>query len=587
MSFSNLRTRIQSGGDSTSLRTVVVALGWFLAVSPAQAQDDTPPVTASEDESGGEDSAVESSSTSSSADTGDESEGEAESSAPVADEAPVTDEMSRLDEIERRLEMLDGLQAELEALRKVAAESEAIRAELEALKSEAAETQAALPPAPARSPVFGKLTPFANVTVRYDNIWTTDPTDLQVVPFEGLPTGDPGSGGLIVADRGAYFGGFRTKVRAGLRLDSDEAFLVGGIRMAVGESPNPSGSFVPLGDVFRPSSFGLDQAWFDIRPFKGKRDRLSIKAGKMPNPFWRGKVKGSGFASEMIFDNDINPSGASVGVKILDLPTIQLYNVTAWYVIQDTEAFRFRGLTGETSLIANQFRLETPWLTAAVAYYGFENLNAGLKAPGISSSYTEDGNGRLVGGASGAVMEPGTSANLMRAGLQATNNRVDYGPGAQGFMGGERAAMRLLNVGVQGHVSLPPGKAERVLLHLMVDYAINLSAPSLGPSSFVNGRRPEQHALGGSMGMSLGEQGGAVPPIDFWGTYRFVQADATLAALADSDLGRGTEYHGGEFAASVGLARNFKLGVAVFNFFRFPDFEVMDTRLFVDLIAKF
>jgi hypothetical protein len=568
LKMSNFRCRLCLGRDPVYVIAAIAAAAFAMNIAPAAAQEDAPSEASAEEESvpaeEGDDSTSE-----------DSSEKAEEAEAAVS--AP-----SRLDEIERRLELLDGLQAEVEALRKVAAESEVMRAELEALKA-----QPEAPPPPAKAVIFGKLKPFANVTVRYDNIWTTDPTDLNAVPFEGLPTEDPESGALVVAERGAYFGGFRTKVRAGLRFDSDEAFLVGGVRMAVGQSPNPAGSFVPLGDVFRPSGFGLDQAWMDARPLKGKRDRLSIKAGKMPNPFWRGKVKGSGFASEMIFDNDINPAGAAVGVKMLDLPNIKIHNVTAWYVIQDTEGFRFRGLTGETSLIANQFRVETPWLTAAVAYYGFENLNAGLKAPGISSSYTEDGNGRVVGGAAGAVMEPGTSANLMRAGLQATNNRVDYGPGAQGFMGGERAAMRLINVGVQGHVDLPPGNADRVLLHLMVDYAINLSAPPLGPSSFANVRPPEQHAVAGSMGLSLGKQGGSVPPIDLWGTYRFVQADATLAALADSDLGRGTEYHGGEFAASVGLARNFKLGVAVFNFWRFPDFEVMDTRLFVDLIAKF
>ncbi len=398
------------------------------------------------------------------------------------------------------------------------------------------------------------LKPFVSVTVRYDNIWTTDPTDLFWVPAEQFGPADD-------IEFGEYLDGFRTKVRFGLKYEKPSNLVDGGVRVAVGQNPNPSSSFVPLGDVFRPTGIGLDQYWLKIKPLKGKMAQvdLSLTAGKMPNPLWRGKVDGSAFASEMIWDNDVNPAGVAGHAKI-GTGDVSLSNVTAYWVIQDIEDRRFAGLTGEITKVVSQVRVDHPWATGAIGFYAIDNINSGLRAPGVTGS----GN---------ALIDPGSNAFLMNPGLQATNSRVNYGPGAIGFI---EDRMFLLSGGAQLH---PEFEIDSMPIkpHLMVDAVLN--------TVYFQRNR----GIGITAGTVIGGFGDdvAIHPIDFWFTYRNVEADATLSAIGDSDLGRGTEYEGIEVALAYSLSKQLKVSSAFFDFVRFPARQVHDRRLFVDIIANF
>ena len=405
--------------------------------------------------------------------------------------------------------------------------------------------------------VVGNLTPMAEITVRYDNIWTTDPTDLFFVPAEDVAAGQNAE----IPKAGEYLDGFRTKVRFGMTYDHEGALVAGGVRVAVGENPNPASSFVALGDAFRVTNIGLDQYWIQVRPLKDREGlAIELDLGKMPNPFWRGKARSSGFASEMIWDVDVNPAGAA-GTAILPVgDAFRIENTAAYWVIQDNEDRRFAGLTGEVNIIADQVRVLSKHASAALAFYAFENVNSGLRAPGIT-------------GPGNALVDPGSNAFLFNSGIQATNNRVTYGPGAVGFM---QERFRMVNLTVQIHPELELAGFP-VTPHLLVDAVLNMES------------RRGNRGVGLTGGVVVGgfEEGMKLHPVDVWFTYRNVEADATLSVFADSDLGRGTEYEGIEVAASYAVSKKLKVAAAFFDFDRWPARQIHDRRLFFDVSAKF
>ncbi|MCB9674400.1 MAG: putative porin [Alphaproteobacteria bacterium] len=406
-------------------------------------------------------------------------------------------------------------------------------------------------------PHLGGLKPFADVTLRYDNIWTTDPNDVFRVPREEVEVRD----NATIPGAGEYIDGFRTKVRFGVKTTDEDALLGGGIRVAVGQNPNPASSFVPLGNVFRPTGIGIDQYWMSIQPLI-KLDApvtLRLDAGKMPNPFWRGEVKGTAFATEMIWDNDVNPAGVAgtLGIPVNDSVTIE--NALAYWVLEDLEDRRFVGLTGEVNIIADQVRVKTPYVTAALTYTGFENINSGLHAPGVT-------------GPGNATIDPGSTAFLLGRGLQNGNNHVNYGPGAEGFRVGH---FRTLSLAGQFHHTVELDAMD-ITPHFMIDTVVNTSVKN------------DRVGVAVTAGSIIGgwDDASKVNPFDVWLTYRDVRGDATIAAIADSDLGRGTQYAGLEAVVGYSFAKNLKLAVNYFEFDRFPRRANHDRRIFFDLIGK-
>ena len=376
------------------------------------------------------------------------------------------------------------------------------------------------------------LHPTASVTLRYDNFFLEDQLDLL---------GDDD-----------YAGGFRTRVRFGLKYDDPSAVVNGGIRAAVGETPNPTASFTAIGDAFRPTGIGLDQYYLSIRPFDDRK-RASLTLGKMPQPFWRGDR--GGWRSELIWDSDVGPAGVALDVTLFKNDTFKLSNTAGYFVLQDIEDVRFSGLTGPVSLFANQLRLHTEYITAAFAFYDYENLNSGLRAPGVS--------------ADSAFLEEGTRAYLLRPGLQSTNRHVNYGPGADGFI---EEAYRVVNPSVQGN--LPISAVPATELWLMGDFVANTSVSE------------EQFGVGASLGVRTGDwtEESYTRPLNLWVTYRYVEADATLATFADGDLGGGTDVRGLEVGTSFSVFKSVKLVAIFLDFARAPQMDDRVRRVFGDVV---
>jgi len=359
--------------------------------------------------------------------------------------------------------------------------------------------------------------------------------------------------------------GLRARARLGVDFgDPAGSIVIGGFRLATGESPNPTVGFMTVGGMFQPGSFGLDQGWLAIRPFHD-RDRVSIILGRMPNPQWRGNV--GTFRSQLVWDNDINPTGAAVKALLLDRGTqdspVRLENVAAYYQVQETLDTRFVGLTGVTSLFLDQLKLvATKFVTGAVTFYDWENINVGLSAPGINSA--------------GVSTQTATPATLLGASLNQGNAAVSYGPTpAYGFYAN---AFRIINPTVELDLPIHSPRLGSPEVFLLGDYAHNFSTLSGAADG-----------VGVTLGTRLGSYAAEsrLNPLNVWFTYRYVDADTTIAAFADSDLGGGTHYEGFEAIAQYRVLKNLMGQVSYFDFWGYPLMENHVQTIYFDVMGDF
>jgi hypothetical protein len=374
------------------------------------------------------------------------------------------------------------------------------------------------PPPATTTPVLANvpIRLYANVNLRQDYQRPQDKADLLLEPNQ--------NDGLLA------------RLRFGLEYKDAKAPISGGVRVSAGETPNPAAPFTRLGDAFRPVTFGLDQFYVDVRPFKNK-ERVYFTLGKMPMPFWRGDVGNA--RAEMTWDDDISPVGGVVNLNLYqsDDKTVRLDNTGGYFIVEWFRQDRFAGLVGDTWLVADQLKLKVHRVSLAGSFYHYENLNSGARAPSF------------VPGQSAAIA-PGTNAFLLRPGPQRTNSEITLGPGAFGFASNR---FRILDLLAQG--SLPFGLPwlGRSEVFVLGQYTHNFSVDN------------ETDGWGGTLGISGGAYTRKLHPFNIWGTYRKVEADAALGTFADSDLGSGTDVKGLEISADYRITRNLLPYVSYFN----------------------
>jgi hypothetical protein len=352
--------------------------------------------------------------------------------------------------------------------------------------------------------------------------------------------------------------GLLTRLRFGIEFKDAKAPISGGVRVSAGETPNPASPFARLGDAFRPVSFGLDQFYVDVRPFKNK-ERVYFTLGKMPQPFWRGDEGNA--RAEMTWDDDISPVGGVVNLNLYanEDKTVRLDNYGGYFIVEWFRQDRFAGLVGDTSLWADQVKLKVHKVTVAASYYHYENLNSGARAPSF------------VPGQSAAVT-PGTNAFLLRPGFQRTNAQITLGPGALGFVSNEFDIVDLLAQGVLP-VDLPWLGSSH--LFALGQYAHNFTVDN------------ETDGWGGTVGISGGAFTRKLHPYNLWFTYRKVEADAALGTFADSDLGSGTDVKGFEITADYRVTRNLLPYASYFNQKITPQRSTSFNRFFLGISWDF
>ena len=425
--------------------------------------------------------------------------------------------------------------SDAERLRQLEREMERMREELDLLKKEDL-TMELSPKFPVK---FG-----AGITIRYDLTDVEDPTDVRL---------DENRDGL------------RTRSRFSAIFEPDGP-VNAGLRISTGENPNPTSPFIRLGDLFRSKSFNLDQFYIIVRPiqFFDARPRsefpidLALQIGKIPQPFWRA-TRGT-WNSEIIWDDDVSPEGVAIKLTAPKLlPFLQLEATGGYFILEEADNFRFAGLTGDTYLVAGQLKAEVAPVALAFTFYNYDRLNAGLRAPSFDPT-------------TGAFLAPGQTAFLLRDGLQRTNNQITFGPGALGFVDD---TFQIINL--TGLVALPlPVPILSSEVFLAGDYVKNLSV--------------EENDQGWSITAGLrggGGEGSILNPFTLWFTYRDVDADATLATFADSDLGGGTDYRGFEVGANYRLHKHLLLQISGFAYNGSPNKGNHWTRVFFDVVATF
>jgi hypothetical protein len=381
---------------------------------------------------------------------------------------------------------------------------------------------------------------FANVYLRQDFTTVQDKADLLL--------------------DGNSINGLLTRLRFGMEFKDTSSTVSGGIRVSAGEAPNPASPFIRLGDGFRPVTFGLDQFYVDIRPFKNK-ERVHAVFGKMPQPFWRGD-RGV-IRAEMTWDDDISPVGATLQTLLYkkddEGKLVTLENVAGYFIVEWFREARFSGLVGDTSLWADQMKLRVHRVNLAAAYYHWQNLNSGARSPSYNPGQS-------------ASLLPGQSAFLIRPGFQETNAFVDVGSGVYTF---RRNEFNLFEATAQGSlpVTLPfLGKSELVVLG---QYSRNFSVDT------------ERTGVGVSLGIVGGDPKGRLKPYSLHGTWRKVEADAALGTFADSDLGGGTDAKGFEVTGDYRVHKNLALTASYFDFMGAPLRSTKITRTFLGMIWDF
>ena len=400
-------------------------------------------------------------------------------------------------------------------------------------------------PSPTAAPGVGSSLPIkfgASVTVRSDTVDVEDQTDLSL--------GDDQESAM------------RARIRLWAEYREPDAPVNGGLRLSAGQTPNPAGSFPRLGNALRPEAFGLDQFYISVRPFEN-REALAATVGKVPLPFWRGD-RGT-YRSQMIWDHDISPVGAvlknTLHKRRKEEREYRVENTLAYFVLEDLPEARFGGIVGKTSLVADQLRFHAPHVGLALAYYGYDNLNAGLRSPNFTPGQ-------------GAFVLPGTNAFFLRPGFQLTNNRINYGPGAEGFV---RDEFRIWNAIGEVDFALPfLRRLGRPQVFLLADYAHNTSVPDDGDGYYLTAG-----LYGG------GWSGTRLHPWGVHFTWADVDADATVAAFANSDLGGGTNYRGWEVGANYRYTRNLLFSATYFDYDGHPHKDSFVKRLYLDVMWDF
>lgn len=400
-------------------------------------------------------------------------------------------------------------------------------------------------PSPTPAPAVGSSLPIklgASVTLRSDTVKVEDQTDL-----------------LLTDDRESAM---RGRFRLWAEYRDPASPVNGGLRVSAGETPNPAGSFPRLGNGLRPEAIGFDQFWVSLRPFEN-REAVAATVGKMPLPFWRGD-RGT-YRSQLVWDHDVSPLGAALRLGLRRSGEggreFRLENNLGGFILEDFTEARFSGIVGKTTLIADQLHLSLPHLGLAVAFYDYQNLNAGLRSPNFTPG-------------EGAFLLPGTSAFFLRPGFQATNNSVNYGPGAEGFV---RDEFRVWNVIGEVDTALPFFRfLGQPQVFALADYVHNSAVPA---------DRDGYYLTAGLYGG--GRPGSRLHPWGIHFTWASVDADATLGAFANSDLGGGTDYKGWEVGANYRYNRNLLFSATYFHYDGHPRKDSFVRRLFLDVVWDF
>lgn len=353
----------------------------------------------------------------------------------------------------------------------------------------------------------------------------------------------------------------RLRARLGMQItvaDNVEA----GLRLATGSTTNPVSSNQTLSSNFAKSNFLLDRAWLRYQP----TETLNFSAGRMANPWVS--------ATELIWDKDVNFDGWAVQYKPQWLAKANLALTSGLFSLESTEAnFPNNNLFKVGSenkwlyalQLASKFKASDNLnLRTSLAYYDFSNVQGQISKP----CYTPDSSIACSTDHTRPInVQKGNTMMALRD-TQPLNSGVD--PEYQYF--GLASPYRLANL----NFSLDQGLNSNLHAQFDIDVVKNLAFNDMGIKKRqpVNNLSPcpvtnpncSQKFVGGDLGYQAQLRIGypQIKSYGQWNTsfgYRYVETDAVLDALTDSDfhLG-GTNAKGYFLGANWGFANNSWIG---------------------------
>jgi hypothetical protein len=197
----------------------------------------------------------------------------------------------------------------------------------------------------------------------------------------------------------------RYRVRFGMRADINE-YVDAILQLASGGGDNRSGNQSFGGNLdFGKDAIDIDQAYieFNAFPVDGTLplgSKLFVDAGRVPDAFV------SKFGKDiLLWDNDINFSGADVRASMRPAEALELYLNTGYFIIDENSGAKDPALfAAQIGAVAKPTSLFN--LGARVSFYQFDSLNSAFvmrAADSTSSSSVTTGGGNILDGLTGSA----------------------------------------------------------------------------------------------------------------------------------------------------------------------------------------
>jgi hypothetical protein len=375
---------------------------------------------------------------------------------------------------------------------------------------------------------------------------------------------------------------FRLRARLDVSATPDD-WVSTDLRIATGTNDSPVSTNQTLGN---PSDFSkyqiwLDRAYIDLHP----TGWLNVDAGRAPNPFW---------TTSLLFGDDLNFDGVSLQGHTQFTPGIGAFLTLGGFPVFNTD-FNFGSTNAQKNsshdayLLAVQgggeWKITDDYVAKlGVGYFDFANVQASQSAPcltptGYGSCSTDDQR-------AGFVQFGNTLFPLRNITVDTTTTNT-----AQPQYFGLASRFDVLDV--HGQFSLL--NLHPIDIVLGGDYAKNLgfnrsAILARGPSNNLGTNNAYQSGdTGYAVSLKIGHQ--ELAQRWDWNAsaeYRYLEADAVLDALTDSDfhLG-GTNAKGYIVAANLALARSLWLSGKWLSATQVSGAPYSANVLLVDLNAKF
>ena len=422
-----------------------------------------------------------------------------------------------------------------------------------------------------------KFRPYGDVRVRAEGIFYPEGNDTSgsFTNFNSINTGNPFDASAANVNfspqRNVSEDRFRARLRArlGTEIDLSDHFTAG-LRIATGESNSPVSTNQSLGAAsgqggqFSKYALWLDRGYLKYEPVKQEKRGFSVSAGRFDNPF---------FGTTLVWADSLGFDGAVVNTKIkineresnfLTLGAFPVFNTDLNFTTNQPnqaptptshDKWLFGGQYGTDWQVS-----EKTGVKLAAAYYHFYNVEGELSSPCTVLS-TQD---RCDTDATRPTFAQfGNTYRALRNIIADANNGFGATNQLQ-YYGFASSFQELVLTGRVDIASYDP-------FHIRFDgeFVKNLGFDKgkIEQVAVNNRDNPNAPFEGGDTGYYLGMTVGA-RTLEKWGdwtaslAYKYVESDAVLDALTDSDFGLGgTNLKGFILGGNFALSENVWAGL--------------------------